>query len=510
MKYNSYPNYKLHPRCYSGGIPIEWEFWKLTHAIKVIGSGTTPKSDNTEYYDGEILWVTTSELREKIILDTHDKLTEIALKHNSSLKYYNIGAVVIAMYGATIGRLGILGNRATVNQACCVFDKLIKFDNKFLYYWFRMMRPIIISLSYGGGQPNLSQDLLKQLIAPTPSIDEQQTIAKFLDYKTAQIDSLIEKKEELLKLLEEKRIALITNAVTGKIIPPGGGGSTGGPEVPVAGIGIDVGMGIGIGIGMGVGVASDTSVVGDVVAESVAAAAEVTATKEIKYKPSGIPWLGEIPEDWYVCQLKYVAAISYGIGGEIDKSITEGVRLLSLPNVSKEGDLLLEEEYYIELKEDERESLLLKGGDLLFNWRNGSSDHLGKTVIINKSDEYTHVSFLLRIRFKKKFDSRYFKYLLNGYRMTRYFSSSKAGVNNTFNLSELSELSIIVPTKTDQKNISDFLDLEIDKILKLRSTIINAIEKLKEYRTSLITSAVTGKIDLRNWQHPATDAQGVN
>jgi len=355
----------------------------------------------------------------------------------------------------------------TSNSGCCTSEALVLRNNvdvnpSFLKYFLlsKQFIELVNSSSFGSKMPRASWEFISSLGFLLPSNIEQQTIAKFLDYKTEQIHELIDKKEQLLKLLEEKRIALITNAVTGKL-------STSPPWRGLRG------------------------------------GSQLDKHNNVTMKPSGISWLGNIPSNWYVCQLKYVAKISYGIGGEIDKSITEGVRLLSLPNVSKEGDLLLDEEYYIELSDDEKESLLLKEGDLLFNWRNGSSDHLGKTVIINSSDEFTHVSFLLRIRFKKKFDSRYFKYLLHGFRMTRYFSSSKAGVNNTFNLSELSELRIIVPTKDDQINISDYLDIEIDKILKLRSTIINAIEKLKEYRASLITSAVTGKIDLRNWSLPS-------
>ena len=105
-----------------GEIPKHWDVWKVTHGFRRIGSGTTPKSDNPTFYDGTIPWVTTSELRESIIFDTVQKVTEEAVASHSALKIYPAGSLAIAMYGATIGRLGMLGINATFNQACCVFS----------------------------------------------------------------------------------------------------------------------------------------------------------------------------------------------------------------------------------------------------------------------------------------------------------------------------------------------------------------------------------------------------
>ena len=200
-----------------GKIPVGWEIWKVTHAFGRIGSGTTPKSDNYEYYDGEIPWVTTSELRETGIDDTLNRITEEALRDYPTLRLYPAGTLLFAMYGATVGRLGVLKISATVNQACAAFSEPIKLDPKFTYYWLYMRRPILIAISAGGGQPNLSQDDLKQLRIPAPPLQEQRSIAAFLDRETARIDALIEKVEKSLVLLREYRPSLISAAVTGKI-----------------------------------------------------------------------------------------------------------------------------------------------------------------------------------------------------------------------------------------------------------------------------------------------------
>ncbi len=214
MIYPKYEKYKDSGVLGIDVIPEQWEVWKITHGFNLIGSGTTPKSDNLDYYNGNTPWVTTSELRENIIYDTEKKLTPDAVKDCSALHMFNKGALVIAMYGATIGRLGILGLKACVNQACCVFDQPKIFEPRFIFWWFHMAKPILISQSSGGGQPNLNQDLLKQLRVPVPVFSEQKSIVEFLDKKTAKIDVLIAKKQELLKLLTEKRTALITQVVT--------------------------------------------------------------------------------------------------------------------------------------------------------------------------------------------------------------------------------------------------------------------------------------------------------
>ena len=200
-----------------GKVPKGWEVRKVKHAFKCIGSGTTPRSDYYEYYNGNIPWVTTSELREAQINDTINKLSEKALQDYSTLRMYPVGTLLFAMYGATIGRLGILGIPAVVNQACVAFSEPIKLDPKFTCYWLWMRRPVLLVLSAGGGQSNLNQDEVKRIRIPAPLLSEQKAIADFLDKKTARIDQLIEKTKEAIDLLKESRSSLISHAVTGQI-----------------------------------------------------------------------------------------------------------------------------------------------------------------------------------------------------------------------------------------------------------------------------------------------------
>jgi len=200
-----------------GDIPAHWDVLKITYGFALIGSGTTPKSDSDEFYDGDVAWVTTSELRETLILSTKERITRTALAAHPTLRVYPTGTLLFAMYGATIGRLGMLGIAATVNQACCAFAQPTRFVTRYVFYWLWMRRPILVSLSSGGGQPNLSQDDLRQVRLTLPPQHEQLAIADYLDAETAKLDALVAKVETAIERLQEYRTALITAAVTGKI-----------------------------------------------------------------------------------------------------------------------------------------------------------------------------------------------------------------------------------------------------------------------------------------------------
>lgn len=200
-----------------GDVPAHWDIWKVAHGFRTIGSGTTPKSSDSHYYDGDIPWVTTSELRECVIDDTTAKITGAAIRDYPTLRIYPQGTLLFAMYGATIGRLGILGVSATVNQACIAFTDPLHFDVRFVYYWFQMRRPVLIAFSVGGGQPNLSQEDLRQVRIPAPALAEQRAIADYLGRETAKLDALAAKARETITLLKERRSAIISAAVTGKI-----------------------------------------------------------------------------------------------------------------------------------------------------------------------------------------------------------------------------------------------------------------------------------------------------
>jgi type I restriction enzyme S subunit len=425
-KYQKYAECKDSGVEWLGEIPSHWEMWKLSHAYNEIGSGTTPSTSNEENFEGDIPWVTTGELRENIILDTKKKVSQKTIELFPTLRKYPSGSVAIAMYGATIGRLGILGVEATTNQACCVMTTSKVLDNKYLFYWLQAFKNEIIQLSSGGGQPNINQEKVASLKISAPLVEDQVTIVNFLDHETAKIDSLISKQEKLIELLKEKRQAVISHAVTKGLDP------------------------------------------------------------NVTMKDSGVEWLGEVPEHWEISPIKFV----------------------------------LENKDYkrIPLSAEERGN---RSGDYRYYGASGVIDYIDDYIfdepnVLVGEDGANLVNRNTPLAFPA-----YGKYWVNNHAHILHPQDSLA--DYWAELIEIIDISPLVSGSAQPKltaealknlKISFPLDLEerkaIDIFIKhqkvkfdfLISKATNQIELLKERRTALISSAVTGKIDVRNWQNP--------
>ncbi|WP_395065018.1 restriction endonuclease subunit S [Flavobacterium sp.] len=201
-----------------GEIPKHWDIKKISWCFSNIGSGTTPKSGEDEYYfNGYINWLLTGDLNDGEIFETSKKITDKAIEDYTSLKVYPVDSIVIAMYGATIGKLGLLKIETTVNQACCVMSNPLHHTTMFLFYYLFSVKQEIINMSYGGGQPNISQEILKTLRITVPPIEEQEKIVNHIELESSRIDSKIKKTKKLIDLLIEYRSALISEVVTGKV-----------------------------------------------------------------------------------------------------------------------------------------------------------------------------------------------------------------------------------------------------------------------------------------------------
>jgi type I restriction enzyme S subunit len=181
------------------------------------GSGTTPSSSNPDFFDGPHPWVNTGELRDSVIERTSKSVTDEAMERFSALKYFPTGSVIVAMYGATIGRVAILGIPATVNQACCALYGATDIDPWFLFYWLWSHREEIARLGEGGGQPNINQEIIRSLRVPSPDLAEQRNIAETIRREREASERVAEETDRQIALLTEHRQALITAAVTGQL-----------------------------------------------------------------------------------------------------------------------------------------------------------------------------------------------------------------------------------------------------------------------------------------------------
>ncbi|CAO5058333.1 Type I restriction modification DNA specificity domain-containing protein [Microcystis aeruginosa] len=436
-KWQPYPTYKDSGVEWLGAIPEHWENWKISHAFQKIGSGTTPSTNRYDYYDGDVPWINTSELRENIITDTSVKITNKALLDNSVLNLYSPGTLLIAMYGATIGRLGILGITACTNQACCALANPILLDTKFVFYWLWMRRNELIILSSGGGQPNINQEKIRSIKIPAPPLPEQQKIAEFLDQETSKIDKLITKKERLIELLKEKRTALISHAVTKGL----------NPDVPM--------------------------------------------------KDSGVEWLGEIPEHWEMVKFSHFIDFQEGPGIMADDFKDEGVPLLRITNL-KPGYVDIEGCNYLAIDKVEQKwkHFRLLANDLLIS----CSASTGLVSIVDqKSANSIAYTGIIRLRPARNNIARDFIRVLVGsdFYFTQINQLKTGTTIQHYGPVHLKQIKIPIPPIPEQQKIAQFLDRETSKIDNLITKTRTSIDHLKEYRTALISAAVTGKIDVR-------------
>ena len=160
-------------------IPKNWK-WVRINDIGSWSSGATPSRGNKDYYiNGIYPWIKTGELNDGYIDDAEEYISELALRE-CSVRLNPIGSVLVAMYGATIGKVGILDIEATTNQACCACIP-IKINNKFLYYFLMSNKVKFLESSHGGAQPNISKDIITKSLMPLPTLKEQERIIKKLD-----------------------------------------------------------------------------------------------------------------------------------------------------------------------------------------------------------------------------------------------------------------------------------------------------------------------------------------
>ena len=445
MKY--YESYKESRLDWVDKIPSKWSLLKIGRTFNNIGSGTTPKSTNHKFYEnGTINWLNTGDLNDSYINSTSKKITLNALETNSTLKIHPSDSIVIALYGATIGKLGHLKIKTTTNQACCVLSNAEKVEQRFLFYYFLAAREFIISKSYGGGQPNISQDLIKQLYIPSPSILEQIQITTYLDYKTSLIDALIEKKELLIQKLKEQRQAIINESVTKGL----------NPNTPL--------------------------------------------------KDSGIAWLGEIPEHWEVVKFRYKFETNKGLTITKDNLQDKGVPCVNYGEIhSKYGFEVNPEIHNLKYVSEEyletNESSLLSKGDFVFADTSEDIKGSGNFTHLN-SDIPTFAGYHTIIaRLIDKSDYRFFAYFFDSSIYRTQIQNLVKGVK-VYSITNkiLKDSNLLCPPLEEQRTISEYLDIKIGKLFISIEKLVKSIQKLKSYRQSIISEAVTGKIDVRDWQ----------
>ena len=201
-------------------IPESW-VWVRVGEIGSWSAGATPSRQHPEYYEGNIPWLKTGDLNDGYIVDIPEFVGEIALK-KTSLRLNPIGSVLMAMYGATIGKLGILEIEATTNQACCACIPYSCVVNKYLFYYLMSQRRNYIKMGAGGAQPNISKEKIVISLIPLPPLEEQHRIVAKIEEILPYIDQYDKAYTKLeifnKKFPEDMKKSILQMAMQGKLV----------------------------------------------------------------------------------------------------------------------------------------------------------------------------------------------------------------------------------------------------------------------------------------------------
>ena len=198
-------------------IPDNW-VWTTLGEVGTWQSGGTPSRSNKSYYGGNIPWLKTGDLNDGLISDIPESITEEAVA-NSSAKINPTGSVLIAMYGATIGKLGILTFPATTNQACCACIEFNAIIQLYLFYFLLSQRNEFIAKGGGGAQPNISKEIIVNTFIPLPPLSEQQHIVMEIEKWFALIDQIEQSKVNLQTIIKQTKSKILDLAIHGKLVP---------------------------------------------------------------------------------------------------------------------------------------------------------------------------------------------------------------------------------------------------------------------------------------------------
>lgn len=330
---------------------------------------------------------------------------------------------------APVGAMNVSDQVYGIGRGLCAITPMAATDRRFLWHMLFHIREELAALSTGSTFDAVSVEEVRNtsLFLPPPS--EQQQIAAFLDRKTAELDAVLGLKERQLELLAEKRQALISQAVTRGLDP----------TAPL--------------------------------------------------KPSGIPWLGDVPGHWEIVPLKYLTKFINGAAFKPTDWKEEGTPIIRIENLNG-GDAFNFSDAELHPR------YLVQKGDLLFGWSGNRGTSFGPFLWQREGVYYLnqHIFRLDNYTFLKSF----FYWLLRA--VTQYVESEAHGIIGLVHITkeDLGNISVPVPQPNEQKLIADFIDTETARMDGIGQAIRAQIGKVREYRQALISAAVTGKIDVRN------------
>lgn len=448
-KYKAYPEYRDSGVEWLGEVPSHWELIRIKYIAEL-----TPKKPNIDRAL-ECSFVPMEKLKTNSVI-----LDEVRLVNDvyDGYTYFRDGDILMAKVTPCFENKNIAIVEGLINKIGFGSSEIYVIrinelaNNRYWYYRLQedsFMDIATAAMTGAGGLRRVPSDVVSNFTAALPSEDEQQTIANFLDQETAKIDMLIEKQQQLIQLLKEKRQAVINHAVTKGL----------NPDVPM--------------------------------------------------KDSGVEWLGEVPEGWVVRRLKHSATLQSGIpkGKDNTGRVTIDVPMLRVANV-QDGYLDLNDVHNISIEPHELQRYLLVNGDVLMN-EGGDNDKLGRGAVwraeIESCIHQNHVFAIRPIEVEPEWLDLVTR---ASYAKFHFFRVAKQSTNlASISSTNIKETPLVIPPTKERSEIISFVQDLMEAFEALEAKSFQQIELLKERRTALISAAVTGKIDVRlHASHPTGSA----
>lgn len=431
MNYAPYSDYKPSSFAWLDRMPAHWDAGALRWMSRRYAGGTPDKGNEAYWEDGDIPWINSGAVNDGYITEPSALISREGFA-NSSAKRIPRNALVMALagQGKTKGMVAQLGIETTCNQSMAAIIPDHRLVPRYLFWWLSANYQNIRNLAGGEARDGLNLDMLGSIQCPVPLQSEQEAIARFLDAKTAQIDTLVTKKRQLIDKLKEKRSTLIARTVT-RGLPP-----------------------------------------------EAAKAAGLEPNPEMK--DSGVEWLGRIPAHWAAKAVRYI--LHNCDSRRIPLSSEERADLEKLyPYYGASGIIDMVDDYLF----DEPLILVAEDGANLLS-RNTPLAFLaaGKYWVNNHAHILKPLSGDIRywVAALETFD---FSPLISGAAQPKLTADRLGGIR------------LPVPPVAEQIAIADYLTTETSMLDALIDRATEAIDRLTEYRQALITSTVTGKIDVR-------------
>lgn len=458
----------------------QWKTVRLGDICKTT-SGGTPSRTNPGYYGGNIPWVKSGELRDGIVSEIEETITEEGL-NNSSAKIFPKYTLLIALYGATVGRLGILSCDAATNQAVCAIFPPLDLETKYLFWFLRSIRRDLIDKGQGGAQPNISQGIVKDLQIPFPPQQIQQEVVAEIEKQFSRLDEAVTVLKRIQANLKRYKAAVLKAAVEGKLTEQWRKEH---PDVEPA-----------------------DQLLKRILAERRAKweAEELAKMKAKGMKPKDDSWkkkykepagpnaadLPELPEGWAWARLDAIASLKGGI--TVDKKRQDSTaRLLPYLRVAnvQRGFLDLTELKQIEAPETVIEELCLQENDILFN-EGGDRDKLGRGWIWEgQVSECIHQNHVFRARlFLQDVSAKLVSWWGNTFGKDYFLRQGKQTTNlASINLSKLSEFPVPLQSVAEALVIVEEIDRRLSVTEELEVTIDTSLKRAERLRQTILQKA---------------------